>query len=34
MTVQYIDIEDAIWGKNMAALKGNTTRKKPIYMAG
>ena len=34
MTFQDIDIAHAIWGKNIAALKGNTTGKKQIHMAG
>ena len=34
MTVQYIDILHAIWGGNIAALKGKTTRKKPILVTG
>ena len=34
MTFQDIDIARAIWGKKIEASKGNTTRKKPIYMAG
>ena len=34
VTVQYVDIAQKIWGKNIAALKDNDTRKKPIHMAG
>jgi hypothetical protein len=33
VTVQDIDVAHAIWGKNIAALKGKTTRKKPIPVA-
>ena len=32
--VQDIDIVNEIWGKKIAALKGKTTRKKPIHVAG
>ena len=32
--VQDIEIAYAIWGKNIADLKGNTTRKKTIHVAG
>ena len=34
MTVQYIDIANEIWGKNIEAFKGKTTGKKPIHMSG
>ena len=34
MAVQDIDILHKIWGKNIEALKGKTTEKKPIHMAG
>ena len=34
VTVQYINIAHVIWGNNIAALKRNTTRKTPIYVAG
>ena len=34
MKVQDIDIAHAIWGKEIAALKGNTTRKKPTHVTG
>ena len=34
VTVQDIYIVHAIWGKNTAALKGNTTRKTPIHVTG
>ena len=34
VTVQDIDIAPAIWGKNISALKGNTTRKKLIHVSG
>ena len=34
MTVQDIEISHVIWGKNIASLKRNTTRKKPIHVAG
>ena len=34
MTVQYIDIANEIWGKNIEAFKGKTTGKKPIHVAG
>ena len=34
MTVQDIDIAYAIWGKTIVGLKGNTTRNKPIHVAG
>jgi hypothetical protein len=30
MTIQYIDVARKIWGKNIAALKGKTTRSKSI----
>ena len=32
--VQDIDIPRAIWCKNIADLKGNITRKKPIHISG
>ena len=32
--VQYIDIAHEILDKNISALKGKTTRKKPIYVEG
>ena len=32
--VQDIDIVYKIWGKNIVALKGNTTKNKPIHLAG
>jgi hypothetical protein len=32
VTVQYIDVALKIWGKNIAALKGNTTRHKKILV--
>ena len=34
MTVQDVVVAHSIWGKNIAALKGKTTRKKPIQVAG
>jgi hypothetical protein len=34
VTVQDVDVAHAIWGKNIASLKGKTTRKKPIHVAG
>ena len=34
MTVQDIDIAHAIWGMNIAALKGGSARNKPIRVAG
>ena len=33
MTVEYVDVALKIWGKNIAALKGNTTRSKPNTVA-
>ena len=33
VTVQDVDNAHKIWGKNVAALKGKTTRKKPIHVA-
>jgi hypothetical protein len=33
VTVQYIDVALKIWGKNIAALKGKTTRSKTIPVA-
>jgi hypothetical protein len=33
VTVQDVDTAHHIWGKNIAALKGKTTRKKPIHVA-
>jgi hypothetical protein len=33
VTVQDVDTTHIIWGKNIAALKGKTTRKKPIHVA-
>jgi hypothetical protein len=33
VTVQYIDVAPEIWGKNIAALKGKTTRIKTIPVA-
>jgi hypothetical protein len=33
MTVKYIDVARKIWGKNIAALKGKTTRSKSIPVA-
>jgi hypothetical protein len=33
VTVQYIDVDRKIWGKNIAALKGKTTRSKSIPVA-
>jgi hypothetical protein len=33
VTVQYIDMARTIWGKNIAALKGKTTRSKSILVA-
>jgi hypothetical protein len=33
VTVQDIDAAHTIWGKNIAALKGKTTQKKPIHVA-
>jgi hypothetical protein len=33
VTVQYIDMARKIWGKNIAALKGKTTRSKSIQVA-
>ena len=34
MTVQDIDVDHNIWGKSVRYFKGNTTRKKPIPVAG
>jgi hypothetical protein len=34
MTVQDVDVALKIWGKNIVALKGNTTRSKPSSVAG
>ena len=34
MTVQDIDVDHNIWGKSVPDLKGKTTRKKPIHVAG
>ena len=34
VTTQDIDIAHAIWGKNIAALKGKATRLKPMQVAG
>jgi hypothetical protein len=34
VTVQDVDVAHAIWGKNIASLKGKTTRKKPFHVAG
>jgi hypothetical protein len=33
VTVQYIDVALKIWGKNINALKGKTTRRKTIPVA-
>ena len=33
MTVEDVDVASKIWGKNIAALKGKTTRSKPIPVA-
>jgi hypothetical protein len=33
VTVQYIDVARKIWGNNIAALKGKTTRSKSIPVA-
>jgi hypothetical protein len=33
VTVQDVDVAHKIWGKNIAALKGKTTRKKAIHVA-
>jgi hypothetical protein len=33
VTVEDVDIAHNIWGKNIAALKGKTTQKKPIHVA-
>jgi hypothetical protein len=33
VTVQYIDVAQKIWGKNIAALKGKTIRSKSIPVA-
>jgi hypothetical protein len=33
VTVQDVDASNKIWGKNIAALKGKTTRTKPIHVA-
>jgi hypothetical protein len=33
VTVQYIDVALKIWGKNISALKGKTTRRKTITVA-
>jgi hypothetical protein len=33
VTVQYIDVARKIWGKNIAALKGKTTRSKSTPVA-
>ena len=33
VTVQDVDVAHAIWGKDIAALKGKTTRRKPIPVA-
>ena len=27
--VQYVEVAKKVWGNNIAALKGNTTKKKP-----
>lgn len=32
-TAQDVETSHEIWGKNVAALKGKTTRKKPIHVA-
>ena len=29
MKVQYVEVAKKVWGNNIAALKGNTTKKKP-----
>ena len=34
MTFQDINVSHAIWGKNIVALKGKTSRNKPIHTAG
>ena len=34
MLFQGIDISHTIWGKRIADLKGKTSRKKPIHVAG
>jgi hypothetical protein len=34
VTVEHIDTELKIWGKNVAALKGKTTQSKPDLVAG
>ena len=34
VTVRDIDVAHAIWGKDISALKGNTTRSKPTHVAG
>ena len=34
VTVKDIDAAQAIWGKDIAALKGKTVRKKPVPVAG
>jgi hypothetical protein len=33
VTVQYVDVAQKIWGKNIAVLKGKTTRSKSIPVA-
>jgi hypothetical protein len=33
MTIQYIDVATNVWGKNISALKGKTTRRKTHPMA-
>ena len=34
VTVRYIDVAHEIWGKDISALKGKTTRSKPTHVAG
>ena len=33
MTVQDVEVAQKVWGKNIAALKGKTTMKKPNVVA-
>ena len=34
VTVRDIDVSHEIWGKDISALKGKTTRNKPTHVAG
>ena len=34
VTVRDIDVDHEIWGKDISALKGKTTRSKPTHVAG